>query len=274
MLASSLIHLQGWAGAGAAPSGSGITQKVLIKLYDKDLRAFKLNEMVTVVGVLEYTEEQALAQPRQFDQEGDSQMSHEEENIIPAEQMLSTAVPNEDCLPHLHVITYRKNHPLNTLRELPLRKISEEYVTQNQESLSGAYAKAVAFLKLFMNNDRQAAEYTLLSLMSRTYRREGSLLIGDLNINLSNLTPEQGALICEFVQAVNPLVCRFDATVESLSETRFTPRKNYDTNQMEEGLMGTLVSGTVFMFDETKMTAGKLINHGVDNIKALATLIE
>jgi len=43
---------------------------------------------------------------------------------------------------------------------------------------------------------------------------------------------------------------------------------------MEEGLMGTLVNGTVLMFDETKMTPGKLINHGVDNIKALATLIE
>ena len=98
--------------------------------------------------------------------------------------------------------------------------------------------------------------------------------MGDLNINLSGLTPEQGALICEFVQAVNPLVCRFDATVESLSKTQFTPRKNQDTNQMEEGLMGTLVSGTVFLFDETKMTAGKLVNHGVDNIKALATLIE
>lgn len=110
--------------------------------------------------------------------------------------------------------------------------------------------------------------------MSRTYRREGGLLIGDLNINLSGLTQEQASLICEFVQAVNPLVCRFDATVESLSKTRFTPRKNYDTNLMEEGLMGTLVTGTVFMFDETKMTAGKLVNHGVDNIKAFATLIE
>ena len=70
------------------------------------------------------------------------------------------------------------------------------------------------------------------------------------------------------------MVCRFEASIESLSEKRFTPRKNYDTNQMEEGLMGTLISGTVFMFDETKMLPGKLINHGVDNIKALATLVE
>lgn len=114
----------------------------------------------------------------------------------------------------------------------------------------------------------------MMSLVSRTYRREGALLIGDLNVNLSGVTPDQASLICEFVQAVNPLVCRFDATVDSLSQTRFTPRKNYDTNQMEEGLMGSLVNGTVLLFDETKMLPGKLINHGVDNIKALATLIE
>ena len=38
--------------------------------------------------------------------------------------------------------------------------------------------------------------------------------------------------------------------------------------------MGTLASGTIFLFDETKMTEGKLVNHGVDNIKAFATLIE
>ena len=52
---------------------------------------------------------------------------------------------------------------------------------------------------------------------------------------------------------MNPFVCRFDATINSLSETRFTPRKNYDTNQMEEGLMGSLVNGTVFLFDETQL---------------------
>lgn len=81
----------------------------------------------------------------------------EEENVIPAEQMMATAVPNEDCLPHLHVITYRKNHALNTLKELPLKKVTDDFINQNQESLQGAYAKAVAFLKLFMNNDRAAA---------------------------------------------------------------------------------------------------------------------
>ena len=107
---------------------------------------------------------------------------------------------------------------MNTLAELPLKNISDNYVVEHQEELSGAYAKILAFLKIFLGNDSVAAEYLLLSLVSRIYRREGGLTIGALNINLNGVSPEQAALICEFVQAVTPLVCRFDATIQSLSE--------------------------------------------------------
>jgi len=61
------VHLQGWTGPQAAPNSQGITQKVLLKLYDKDIRAFKLNEMVSFVGILEYTQAQADAQPQVFE---------------------------------------------------------------------------------------------------------------------------------------------------------------------------------------------------------------
>ena len=188
--------------------------------------------------------------------------------------MMATTVPNEACLPHLHVVTYRKNYALNNLKALPLKSINDTYISEHSDDFKSAYAKCVALFTLFMSGDKVAAEYLLLSLVSRVYRREGAMLIGDLNINVSGLNTEQASLICKFVQAVNPLVCRFDASVDALSEMRFTPRKNYDTNQMEEGLMGTLINGTVFLFDETKMTTGKLIKHGVENIKSLATLIE
>ena len=36
-----------------------MAQKVLVKLYDKDVRAFKLNDVVTFVGILEYSNDQA-----------------------------------------------------------------------------------------------------------------------------------------------------------------------------------------------------------------------
>ena len=43
---------------------------------------------------------------------------------------------------------------------------------------------------------------------------------------------------------------------------------------MEEGLLGTLVNGTVVLFDETSLNTGKIDNFGVENIKNIATLIE
>jgi len=106
-------------------------------------------------------------------------MTHEE---------VASAVPNEDCLPHLHVVTYRKSYSLHNLKELPLRSISDSYISEHSEDLKGAYAKCVAFLRLFMGGDRLAAEYLLLGLISRVYRREVGLMIGDLNINVSGLT--------------------------------------------------------------------------------------
>ncbi len=117
-------------------------------------------------------------------------MTNEEQNIVSAEQMAATAVPNEECLPHLHVVTYRKNYPVNTLSQLPASKISENYVAEHQSQIISAYQKCMAFLKMFMSNDKQAAEYALMSLISRTYRREGALLIGDINVNISGITPE------------------------------------------------------------------------------------
>ena len=54
VLASSIIHLQPWASTGASTC-QGLQQKVLVKLYDSDRGGFKLNDVVTFVGVLEYT---------------------------------------------------------------------------------------------------------------------------------------------------------------------------------------------------------------------------
>ena len=81
-------------------------------------------------------------------------------------------------------------------------------------------------------------------------------------------------MLKEFLGAIYPLVCNFSATIDSLSNIKFTPKKNYDTNLMEDGLMGTLVNGTLVLFDETTLNTGKIDNFGVENIKSFATLIE
>lgn len=71
-----------------------------------------------------------------------------------------------------------------------------------------------------------------------------------------------------------PFVSVLQSTTDSLSNMVFSSRKNYDTNLMEQGYLATLTPGTVLIVDETDMQPGKIINNGVKNIKALATLIE
>lgn len=58
-----------------------------------------------------------------------------------------------------------------------------------------------------------------------------------------------------------------------MSEARFQPKKNYDTNSMEAGMM-QMLDGTSLIIDETKLESGKFENNGVHNIKAIAELIE
>ena len=104
--------------------------------------------------------------------------------------MAATAVPNEHCLPHLHVICHRKDFTTKNLNDLPLREISTTYVSEQREMVMSAYQKCIAFLKLFLSNDRHAAEYILLSLLSKAYKREPGFVIGSLNINLSGVMPQ------------------------------------------------------------------------------------
>jgi hypothetical protein len=51
------------------------------------------------------------------------------------------------------------------------------------------------------------------------------------------------------------------------------PKKNYDTNQLEGGLL-QMMDGTAVICDETIMKEGQLKETGVFNIKGIATLIE
>ena len=71
-----------------------------------------------------------------------------------------------------------------------------------------------------------------------------------------------------------PLVSIFTANTESLSEMLFSPKKNYDKNGLEESVLGAMPSNSALIIDETQMNTGKIEKNGVENIRAIATLIE
>lgn len=86
----------------------------IVKLYDKNINAFKLNEQITFIGVLEFK------MPTQQENEGNKINSVEQAIINSAaddnqqqepEAMLDnffSGIPNEDRVPQLHAITSRK----------------------------------------------------------------------------------------------------------------------------------------------------------------------
>ena len=61
-------------------------KQCLIKLYDSDIRAFKLNDVVTFMGVLEFSD------PKQSDE--DTHMMQQDEG-----EEFRTGIPNERMLP-------------------------------------------------------------------------------------------------------------------------------------------------------------------------------
>lgn len=54
---------------------------------------------------------------------------------------------------------------------------------------------------------------------------------------------------------------------------RFQPKKNYDTLQMEPAVL-QMLDHTNLICNETNMKEGKIQKNGVNNIKAIAELIE
>jgi hypothetical protein len=111
-------------------------------------------------------------------------------------------------------------------------------------------------------------------LISRVYKKEGSFLIGNLALNLTSVSKLKAQIIQKFLMNLCPLLSIFDSSIESLSESEWQPKKNYDTNKLNISVLGEMPALSNLLIDETAMNEGKIDRNGVDNIKAIATLIE
>lgn len=165
-----------------------------------------------------------------------------------------TGIPNENKMPHIHCITTRKmtvlqspdlfkyckvdKTTLNSIfSEDDQTPIENQQLSKLQQELNDSGQKLLAIFKLILKNDKVASSYLLYNLLSKVYNRspEG-MPLGHMNINLSGLTSEQAAQLQTFLSQVLAFQLNIKVSTQSLSEMRFQPRKNYDTNQMEPGL--------------------------------------
>ena len=87
------------------------------------------------------------------------------------------------------------------------------------------------------------------------------------------MTTPQCKLLTQFLKAIIPFTLYLPVTIETLETKVMSPKKNYDTNLLEPGLL-QMVDGTLVIIDESTMKAGTIKENGLTSIKAIATLIE
>jgi len=79
----------------------------------------------------------------------------------------------------------------------------------------------------------------------------------------------------KLAESIQNLVCKsryLPLTVDNLNKMTFVPKKDYETNRLETGLL-QLTPHTHLILDETAMQNGQLDAEGVRNLTALGNLI-
>lgn len=178
-------------------------KSAIIKLYDKNINAFKLNEQITFIGVLEFKPDSTQI---------DSSSSPADEDGLTADQMaeqfFAGVLPDMDTVPHLHAISCRKMAVLQCPELLRYCKVDKdllreqlsdgdsqmegEYLKQLGTELENAQKKLLAIFKLIFKGDETQSAYLLYNLLAKVHQKspEG-MPMGHFNINISGLDSTQ-----------------------------------------------------------------------------------
>lgn len=253
---------------------------VNLKLYDGHMNAYKLNEMVRFIGIFECVEEQQ-----------DAEAAPEQKGDVP---MDGAAAPSQNGRRYeLHVITAERltlvdfigESKLNEVCSFDLRwwqqKCSEELedsgVKEHRDFIARVAQKLHAIFKLLLSGDDVAASYLLFYLTSHCYHRLPDLPpLGNLPLNLSGVTSETTNVLMNFLSQIVPSMLPIKLNVQALLDLKMVPRKNYETNELEDSLL-QLPNGvkTHVVCDETQVTSGKIEgDQGLQNLRAFTELIE
>eukprot|EP00752_Nemacystus_decipiens_P010697 g9526.t2 len=264
----------------------------VVKLYDFREGQVKLNDTAEFVGVLGY--DQASGAPA-LDPDGDGDVpmlggegpegqQHRQASFMgggnPFQGLedFSRKIPPPSLAPRLHCVFHRKVAPGAPLEvdpdrpQVALHALTGPLSTPLDDFMRDAKRKAIEHLAGALRGDSLAAEYALLTILSRAYVRTESLAPGSLSLNLRGVAADQ---VPGFHAAVSDLVAkcvRVPITTKSLSEKfKFAPKKDYEADRLMVSSL-QLSDGTVVVLDETSLEPGKVGTEGVGNLAALNSL--
>eukprot|EP01052_Picozoa_sp_SAG31_P010333 SAG31_NODE_564_length_14059_cov_5.728940_8_plen_497_part_00 len=250
---------------------------VLVKVYDGDGDAIKLNGTFEFVGVL------APVASTNFEFQAAGGAADDGFRSGGLEHNMASSQ-----LPRLHSVLHRQVAGIDTLLD-PTAGVELPMVMQQLAfeipALRAGFIDAAASV---LGGDTLAAEYLLLHCISHVYHRVADVCVGRfcLNLQLSGATStakldtdslENSAAVAQAVYQLLseslPAVFMFGMTPVLLNKATMVPSKDYDLNRLRAGML-QLSDGTELVVDETVMCEGQLNEKGTRNVRALQELIE
>jgi Mini-chromosome maintenance replisome factor len=134
-------------------------------------------------------------------------------------------------------------------------------------------------LTQFMFGDKLAGHYLLLHLISNIYGRVNGEVIGKFSLNLTLSSIPKLALadyikkLYNLIEHLMPDSIYLPLTVENLNKEVFVPKKDYNTNRLQSGVL-QLPKHAQLVLDETKLENGKLEQSGCTAVADLSELVK
>ncbi|KEH35552.1 putative mini-chromosome maintenance complex-binding protein [Medicago truncatula] len=237
------------------PGLNGNSSSCIVKVYDTPESELKLNDIFEFVGIL-------TSDPELQEDNEDSDLSNgfgeDPLHHFPA-----------DKVPRLHCFIHRKLSVQDFLQNKPIIEPKPDLVKGIRESL-------LRHLSAVLGNDEVAAHFMLLHLLSKVEARVDALAVGKFSVNFTCFSKETASIGKQLNHAVKNLVpfthC-MPLTVQYLNTASLAPKKNYDTNRLETGVL-QLAEGSHLIVDETQLKAGTLNSVGVENARLLKNVME
>lgn len=237
-----------------------------VKVYDSGNIHLKLNDIVEVIGIIDFSEKSSTNfEARSVQGEG--------------EQTLSSFHLPARIAPEIHALVIRKlNHINPLLLSSPLTSVLES--RSSVDFCQGMRRQLHSLLSQCLFGDDLAANYLLCCLLSRVYSRKDVMALGSFPVGISGLSPtikdeERTLFVKSLYQLLSGIATHssyLPLSLDNLNAKSFVPKKDYGLDKLESGCL-QLPVGSLLLIDETAMKVGQLNPQGVKNITSIGHLI-
>jgi hypothetical protein len=166
-----------------------------------------------------------------------------------------------------------------TLTPFELRHLSNSIsIPHVRSSVIDAIVGTLSHCGVNTSQADMAAEYILLSCLSRVYhRQEGGLPLGTLPLNIIGCRGgDHGSVFAraleEILATFIPHCVRVRMSINDLNSGEMLAKKIYESNRLRPSLL-QMAPGSIVILDETDMTQGALNNEGVRSLDVVKTFV-